>query len=97
MKLDLKELLNKLVNNEVYYLKKQQSVSMAAGASSVTVTYSLPTGATIMSISIATQPNANWIHCGINSYSNTGCTVAYNNTYSAAITGTIELDIIYRL
>ena len=87
------ELLRHLIRDK----KVEKTVTFQSGKSSETINYTLPAGAKIVSISLAKRPNADWITAGINAYGNSSCVLSYNNTYNGPLSGTVELDILYRL
>lgn len=95
--LSLKEQLYNLIHDRVYSLNVSKNVTVAAGKSAVTLTYSLPAGATIISCAIITQPNPNWIHCGIQTLTDTSCVICWNNIYTSSISGAFTIAILYRL
>ena len=94
--LNLKKLLTKILTFQVKSIHVSKSVTFASGQGSVAVSYTLPTGAEIISITIRRFTNPDFIFLGIVSYSNSSASISYNNTYSSAISGSVELDILYR-
>lgn len=87
------ELLRHLIRDK----KVEKTVTFQSGKSSATINYTLPAGAKIVSVSLARRPNADWITADINAYGNSSCVLSYNNTYNGSLSGTVELDILYRL
>ena len=92
---DLKNVLNEVLPAcEIKVKTFSKSVSWS-GQSYTDIAVSIPNGATVVATSITQQPNPNWIYCGIASYDTTSVRVAYNNTYSGTISGTIEVAVFY--
>ena len=94
--LNLKKLLTKILTFQVKSIHVSKSVTFASGQGIENVSYTLPTNAEIISMTIRSHTNPDWIFIGIAGYSNSSATVSYNNTYKSAISGVIEVDILYR-
>ncbi len=94
--LDLKKWMTKVTKNLIKSVHVSQSVSFATGMNTVTIPYTLPTGAEIVMLSIRRHTNPDWIHGYIATYSNTSVLFSYQNTYTSAISGSIELDVLYK-
>lgn len=95
--LNIKKTLTKILHSIPQSKKIRQTATFSSGKSTLTLNYTLPTGANIISVSLATRPNADWITADINAYGNTACVISYDNTYSGSLSGTVELDILYTL
>lgn len=81
--------------DEEYNIQNIPKTSSAAvGQSNLTFDYTIPTGYSVLAVVLAKNPNANWITAAVHSYSSTGATVRYNNTYSNSISGTWEIIVI---
>ena len=98
-KTDLTNILNKVLPSgtmKVMRFKKNHSFS---GQSYVDIQLTgLPSDAHIEAVVITRMPNPNWVFCGIPILTediSSSVRVAYNNTYSSAITSDIEIAVIY--
>ena len=94
--LNLKKLLTKILAFQVKSVHVAQQATFSSGQGSVAVSYTLPAGAEIMSITIRRFTNPDWIYLGIVDYNASTASISYNNTFSSAISGSVELDILYR-
>lgn len=63
--------------------------------SAVDIGISLPQNATILTVTLEKQPNANWVYCGIHAYNNTTVKVGYHNTSNYSITGDFSVAVFY--
>ena len=89
--------LKKLVERDIYVKEVSKTLSVASGMSNASLSLNLPASAEIISASIVSNPNANWIYVSIGSCSNSSVYIAWNNTYSGAISGTFTVKVLYRL
>lgn len=96
--LDLKALLAKILKNQVQVATFSKSVTLPAnGQSVVYIDISIPSGATVKSVSLGTTPNGNWVYSSIGSYNTNTVIILYHNTASSSMNGTYEVAVFYTI
>ena len=97
MKLDVKELISKLVGVLPFSVMEwSQYITVGVGASTTQVTISVPAGSTILGAIVTQTFNGAWVHTALY-WTGTVWQLDHYNHYPSAISGTTKALILYRL